>query len=100
MTAGGVKDRTASDSGIYEVYTCFFLWFRIKQDEREVEQRRCLQNNPEVRDTGIHLKVDEEQWRIARGNKSQALGSGPLAHYLSRLRYTHTHTQMLLIRKT
>ena len=43
-----------------------------------------------VRDTGIHLKVrvDEERWRIARGNKRQAGGSGPIAHFLSRLRRT------------
>ena len=28
-----------------------------------------------VRDTGIHLKVDAEQWRITRGSKRQAVGS-------------------------
>ena len=41
-----------------------------------------------LRNTGIHLRVDDEQWRIARGSKRQAGGSGPLAHYLSRLRRT------------
>ena len=30
-----------------------------------------------VRSTGIHLKVDEEQFRIARGSKTQANGYGP-----------------------
>ena len=30
-----------------------------------------------VRDTGIHLKVDEEQWKITRGSKRQASGYGP-----------------------
>ena len=30
-----------------------------------------------VRDTVIHLNVDEEQWRIARGSKRQASGYGP-----------------------
>ena len=41
-----------------------------------------------VQNTGIHLKVDEEQWRIARESKRQAGGSRPLAHYPSRLRCT------------
>ena len=42
-------------------------------------------------DTGIHLKVDEEQWRITRGSNRQAGGSGPLrplAHNLSKLKRT------------
>ena len=34
-----------------------------------------------VRDTDIHLKVDEEQWRIARESKRQVGGSGPLTRY-------------------
>ena len=41
-----------------------------------------------VRDTGIHLEVDEKQWSIARGSKRQAGGPGFLASYLSRLRHT------------
>ena len=43
----------------------------------------------QVRDTGIHLKVDDEQkWRITRGSKRQAGGTGSLAHCLSWLRQT------------
>ena len=62
-------------------------------EEREDHRRRYLEQNPEVRDTGIHLKVDEEQWKITQGSKRQAGGSGPLAHYLSRLRRTDSpHT--------
>ena len=72
------------------IYTCFFcLSIRaLEQEGREDHQRRFLQYNPEVQDTVIHLKVDEEQWRIARGSKRQAGGYGPHAHYLSGLRYT------------
>ena len=40
-----------------------------------------------IQDTSIHLKVDEEQWRIARESKRQAGGSGHHARYLSRLRH-------------
>ena len=43
--------------------------------------------------TSVRLKVDGEQWMIARGRKRQAVGSGALARYLSRLRHTHAlHT--------
>ena len=54
--------------------------------------------------TSVHLKVDQGQWRIARGSKRQAGGSGPLARYLSLTQgYGTTHiTQLMmhLIRKT
>ena len=43
--------------------------------------------------TGVHLKLDEEQWRIARGSKRQAGWYGSLTRYLSGLR----RTQMLLM---
>ena len=51
----------------------------------------------QVRDTGIHLKVDEEQMAdlTRKYGKRQAGGTGSLAHYLSGLRYTdapHTKT--------
>ena len=32
-----------------------------------------------VRNTGIHLRVDEGQWRIVQGSKRQSGGSWPLA---------------------
>ena len=41
-----------------------------------------------VRNTSIHLRVDEEQWRIARVSKRQAGGFGTLTYYLSRLHHT------------
>ena len=43
------------------------------------------QNN---QNTGVHLKVDGEQRRIARGSKRQAGGCGPHARNLSGLRHT------------
>ena len=49
------------------------LRIRIRR-KKGSPQLRCLQHNPEVRDIGTHLKVDEEQWRIARGSKRQAGG--------------------------
>ena len=39
-----------------------------------------------VRDTGIHLKVDKEQWRIAQGSNRQASGYGP--HVVCNVRAT------------
>ena len=75
VTAGGIRDRTTSGSGI-----CIHGFGgdqELEQELREDHQRRCLQQNPEVRDTGIHLKVDEEQRRIAQGSKRQASGYGP-----------------------
>ena len=51
----------------------------------------------QVRDTGIHLKVDEEHiWRITRGNKRQAHGTGSFSHYLSGLRRTDAPHTLLL----
>ena len=41
-----------------------------------------------VRDTVIHLEVDEEQWEITQGSKRQAERTGFLAQYLSGLRHT------------
>ena len=38
-----------------------------------------------VRDTSIHLKVDEEQWRVAQGSERHVGGWGTLANYLSGL---------------
>ena len=39
-----------------------FRFFFKEERENHQQQRRCLQQNPEVvGDTGIHLKVDEEQ---------------------------------------
>ena len=49
-----------------------------------------VQNSQNI---SVRLKVDEEQWMIARRSKRQAVGSGALARYLSRLRHTHAlHT--------
>ena len=68
MTAGGVRctiisNRTAGGSS--DIYVCTHGFYggvviRTKDREDHQQQRRCLQQNPEVRDTGIHLKVDEE----------------------------------------
>ena len=41
-----------------------------------------------VKDTVIHLEVDEEQWEISQGSKRQAERTGFLAQYLSGLRHT------------
>ena len=38
-----------------------------------------------VQDTVIHLEVDEEQWEVTHGSKSQAERIGFLAQYLSGL---------------
>ena len=42
----------------------------------------------QARDTSIHLKVGKSKWRITRGSKRQAGGTGSLVHYLSGLRRT------------
>ena len=41
-----------------------------------------------VQDTVIHLEVDEEQWEVTQGSKSQAEIAGFLAQYLPVLRHT------------
>ena len=53
VTAGGVRDGTASGS---EIYMGFFVG-ALEQEDREDHQRRCLQHNPDVQGTGIHLKT-------------------------------------------
>ena len=43
------------------------LKFRTKGRE-DHQQPRCFQHNPEVRDTGVHLKVDENSgWSHKEG---------------------------------
>ena len=41
-----------------------------------------------VKDTVIHLKVEEEQWEVTQGSKRQAEKTGFLAQNLSGLRHT------------
>ena len=49
---------------------------------------------PTLRNTGIHLRVDEEQWKIVQGSKRQASGYDPHAPNLSGLRLPDTpHAQ-------
>ena len=43
-----------------------------------------------TQNTSVHLKVDEEQWRITPGSKRQAGGYGPHVRNLSGLRHPDT----------
>ena len=79
---------TVSSSGKYIGY-----WLRMETGTAMIPIADIFNMIPKVRGTGIHLKVDEEQWRITRGSKRQAGGSGPLAHYMSKLKRIDTpHT--------
>ena len=88
-TAGGVRDRTGWASGIYN------MGFGVKDWKKRTEWTTNMNvdvfniYNPEEvqEDSGIHLRVEKEQWGIARGSTRRAGGYGPLARYLSGLRH-------------
>ena len=50
---------------------------RIRGYEGGHHHRRCLHIMQKITDIGIHLKVDEEQSRIAQGSKRQVSGEPP-----------------------
>ena len=60
------------------------------EEDRRGRPGRYLQLNPEQpkhRCSPDHLKVDEEQWRIAQERKRQACGYGPHVRNLSGLQH-------------
>ena len=44
-------------------------WNEDREDPDDVDIFNIIQK---VQDTGIHLEVDEEQWKITQGSKKQA----------------------------
>ena len=78
-----VQYRTPSGSGKY-----IGFGLRIETGAERTTIVDIFDIIEQVRDTGIHLKLDEDQikWRTTRGSKRQAGGTGSLAHYLSGLR--------------
>ena len=69
-----VRYRTSSGSGKY-------VGFELRTGAEKTTTIVVDIFDTVVRNTAIHRRVDEEQWRIVRGSKRQAGGSGPLSHY-------------------
>ena len=58
-----------------------------------------LNMTQKIRDTGIHPKVDEEQWRVAQRNKRRVVGWGTLKNnlYMSGLRHISCSSYIIYI---
>ena len=52
----------------------YLVWFglRIETGAERTTIVNIFDIIQQVRDTGIHLEVDEEQWKITQGSKRQA----------------------------
>ena len=87
MKAGEVKYRGKVYGLQYTVnYIIQYKGLRRIGGGDQADIFNLIQNS---QNTSVHLKVDEEQWRIRRGSKRQAGGFGPLAHHMSGPRRTY-----------
>ena len=48
------------------------IWVKDWNEDREDPDVDIFNIIQKVQDTGIHLEVDEEQWKITQGSKRQA----------------------------